>query len=126
MIQRFLEACPSFEKNWEEHRAQNGTDILYYIVLGDFAHHLLELHQNNQTETFPAIARAIEDLLLEGDSFVKEAASIGLLEAIQNVWANNEVDPELFYSYLLPISAKWWQSVNDFWNGKIKSVGEGL
>jgi len=49
-----------------------------------------------------------------------------LLEGIQNVWASHNVDPEQFVRYLLPESVKWWQSLNDFWNGKSKFVGEGL
>jgi hypothetical protein len=126
MIPLLLKACPSFQNKWDEHYAENGKEILYYVALGDFARHLLELYQQHQTETFPEVARAIEQLHIEGDHYVREAATIGLLEGIQNVWGNNDVDPEHFFRYLLPTSAKWWQSLNDFWNGKSKSVGEGL
>jgi hypothetical protein len=57
---------------------------------------------------------------------VREAATIGLLEGIQNVWSNNDVDPELFVVHLLPESAKWWLNLNDFWSGKARFIGDGL
>ena len=126
MILLLLEACPSFQRSWDEYCAKNGDEILYYIVLGNFADHLLELHQKHQTGTFPAVGRIIERLHVEGDDYVQKAASIGLLEGIQNAWGNRHVDPEEFSPYLLPVSLKWWRSLNDFWTGKIKFVGEGL
>jgi hypothetical protein len=113
-----VEACPTY-------RPEPENKDLLYVTLSDFARHLLELQKQNRTEHFPAIARVIKRLHIEGDDFVRRAATIGLLEGIQNVWSH-EIDPELFRPYLLPISAKWWQSLNDFWSGKSKFVGEAL
>jgi hypothetical protein len=109
---------------WEEHRREHGDDLLY-IALSEFARHLLVLQQTKQTNDFPAVAIVIERLHLEGDPSVREAATIGLLEGIQNVWSHS-IDPEIFAAYLLPESARWWQSLNDFWTGKAKFVGEGM
>ena len=120
-----LQACPSFQSGRQRYAKTEGQDLLY-VSLGNFADHLLELHQKNHTDEFPAVADAIERLHVEGDHYVIEAATIGLLEGIQNVWANKRVDPELFYPLLRPQSAKWWQSLNDFWQGKIGFVGDGL
>lgn len=114
-----MEACPSY-------RLPPDDQELLYVMLGDFAHHLLRLQQQSRTEEFAAVGRAIERLHIEGDLYVREAATIGLLEGIQNVWGNNDTDPELFVPYLLPESIRWWRSLNDFWSGKSKFVGEGL
>jgi hypothetical protein len=111
-----MEASPSYRLPTEERE-------LLSLMLGDFARHLLQLQQRQQTDVFPAAARVIERLHFEGDQYVREAATIGLLEGIQNVWGNQNTDPELFAQHLLPESAKWWQSLNDFWSGKIKFVG---
>lgn len=116
IIPMLVEACPSFHSEEE----------LPYVALGDFARHLLSLHQSHQTDAFPSVARVIEQLHIEGDQYVREAATIGLLEGIQNVWGNNEVDPELFTRYLLPESRKWWDELNAFWCGERRFVGEGL
>jgi hypothetical protein len=122
IIPLLLEACPSFQATWEEHLRQCDGPILY-VALGDFARHLVELYQRHQTEAFPAVARIIERLHVEGDAEVREAATIGLLEGIQNSWSDS-VDPELFLPYLLPESARWWRNLNNFWTGKSKSLGE--
>jgi hypothetical protein len=119
----FLEACPSFNEKLKEHRAFYEDDDLLYPELGEFAHHLVELHKANRTEGFPAVFEVVERLHLEGDAYVKEAATIGMLEGIQNVAGNSGVNPEEFFRYLKPESAKWWRQLNDFWEGQIPFVG---
>lgn len=104
------------------HAFYEGEGLLY-VELGEFAHHLVELHKLKQADEFPAVFEVIERLHLEGDAYVKEAATIGMLEGIQNVAGNSGVDPEEFSRYLRPESAKWWQQLNDFWEGKIPYVG---
>ncbi len=118
-----LEACPSFTEKWREHRAFYEDEDLLHVDLGEFAHHLVELHKSNRTGECPAVFEVIERLHLEGDAYVKEAATIGMLEGIQNVAGNFGVNPEAFSGYLKPESAKWWRQLNDFWNGKIPYVG---
>jgi hypothetical protein len=118
----FLQACHSFNERWEEHRAFYDDEDLLYVDLGEFAHHLVELHKTNQISEFPAVFEVIERLHLEGNAYVKEAATIGMLEGIQNVGGNSGVNPEDFSDYLKPESAKWWRQLNDFWNGKIPYV----
>lgn len=53
----------------------------------------------------------------EGDSYVKEAATIGLLEGIQNI-AGNRFDPKRFACWLKAESKRWWDKLNRFWNGE--------
>jgi hypothetical protein len=125
MIPLLLEVCPAFQPTLDEHRQYYGEEILY-VVLGDFASHLLQLHLQHQTESFPAVALVIERLHVKGNYNVREAATIGLLESIQNVRSGAGVDPESFGRYLLPVSLKLWKSLNDFWDGKSKFVGEGF
>ena len=53
----------------------------------------------------------------EGSPYVKEAATIGLLEGLQSEDNASAVEP-----YLLPESRKWWGKVNEFWeSGKLIS-----
>ncbi len=119
-----LKACPSFKSIYDvsEHKELD----LQYPLADDFAHHLLTLFKKRETSEFPAIAEMIECLHTEGDAYTKEFASIGILESIQNVWSNNAVDPEAFRPFLLPLSEKYWQSLNDFWEQKVPYVGYGI
>lgn len=118
-----LDACPSFTDKWTEHHAFYEDEGVLYVDLGEFAHHLVALHKADHTDEFPVVFAIIERLHLEGDAYVKEAATIGMLEGLQNVAGNSGVDPEEFSRYLKPESAKWWRQVNEFWEGKIPSVG---
>jgi hypothetical protein len=99
---------------------------LPYVVLGDFARFLLEAFQRNDETLLNKAAMLIERLHLEGDGYVKEAATIGLLEGIQNTWGDLGVEPEEFEPYLLPESRLWWKSLNRFWNKEIPHVGADI
>ena len=122
VIPLIVEACPSFRQVL----SQSDDKDLPYVVLGDLARHLLGMYRAGQTNEFCILCELVERLHLDGDPYVKELATIGFLEGIQNVWANNGEDPENFCRFLLPESRKWWIDLNDFWQGKIKHVGDGV
>jgi hypothetical protein len=118
-----LEACPSFREKWEEHRASYKCETLLYLDLGELARHLVALYHTGQIQEFPAVFALVERLHPQGDEYVREAATIGLLEGIQNTAQHNGLDPEGFVSCLEPDSAKWWQQLNEFWTGEIPYAG---
>jgi hypothetical protein len=115
-------ACPSFKDAWTEHLREHG-DESPYVAAGSLADHLLALHRANTTTSFSAVAAVIERLHVEGSPGVKEFATIGVLEAVQNVWSNKGADPNTFCRFLGKESQWWWQSLNDFWSGKVPHVG---
>lgn len=123
MIEQFeaipllVTACPSFIDGWDEHIKTHGHDLAY-VAASAFARHLFALYQAGKITEFPAVAVAIERLHIEGSPQVKEFATIGILEGVQNVWSNNNADPEQFQRFLGPESQRWWLSLNDFWSGK--------
>jgi len=97
-----LQACPSFEPYWKEYLAENydiGDEQLLYIDLAEFSRHFLNLFKTEETSEFPAIFKVVELLHTNGDHFVKEAATIGLLESIQNIFLNNQANPEVITKY---------------------------
>lgn len=81
VIPLLIEACPSYRE-----AAQKSEDAeLLYVEASNFARHLLQLYQQGRTDEFPAVAQVIERLHIEGDKWVRELATIGLLEGVQNV-----------------------------------------
>jgi hypothetical protein len=106
-----LEACPSFAAYEPES---------LYIDLGGLAHHLVELQRAGRVDELPAVFAVVERLHVEGDDFVKEAATIGFLEGVQNVALNRGLDPDAFRPYLGPESKKAWDALNRFWSGPPK------
>ena len=115
-------SCPSFRGEWNAHLAEWGNDVLY-IAAGAFAEHLLAMQICGAVSLFPMIAESIERLCKEGTPWVKEFATVGVLEGIQNVWANAGADPEGFGKYLMPESKVCWERLNTFWSGKAANVG---
>ena len=76
-----LAACPSFEDRWQEHLDWwEGEEAGLYNDLARFAHHLVELEKQGTTREFAEVFHVVERLHVEGDHYVKEAATIGLLE----------------------------------------------
>jgi len=116
-----VQACPTFAKGLNEHLAEYGGD-LPYVAAGAFAQHLLELQMEAKTSCFAEVGSMIERLHTEGTSEVKEWATIGVLEGIQNVWGHSSVNPNEFLKYLGPVSQSWWQGLDNFWSGKAPLV----
>ncbi len=120
MMELLIKACPSYESRWTKYIAQPEYDPeLVYVHIGDFADHLVHLFQQGNIAEFPSVFDAIERFHIEGDRYVREAATIGCLEGIQNFAGNNGVDPEVFFTFLNPESAKQWKALNEFWRNII-------
>ena len=96
---------------------------LPYIVAGDFARFLLDSFSKGDMETLSEGLDFIEKLHHSEFDKTRELATVGYLEGIQNVWGNNDVNPELIFDYLGAESKKWWFELNKFWNGEIKYLG---
>jgi hypothetical protein len=81
--------------------------------------HFLTLARR-ETASLPAVFAAIERLHVEGDYYVREASTVGLLESLQNPNLHeNGTTPEQFRPYLGPVSARWWEKLHGFWqNGE--------
>jgi hypothetical protein len=97
IVPMLIESFPSFTPD------EDNID-LPYVVFGDFARFALDLYRRSDVSQLQEIGKIFEKLHLEGDNYVGEAATIGGLEGIQNVWGNSGVDPDQFMPYLLPES----------------------
>jgi hypothetical protein len=128
VIDLLLEACPSYRPRWEAHRAEPDHEAeLLYVHLGDFAHHVVDLLARGDTTELPAIARALEQLHLAGDDHVRQAATIGLVEGIQNVASHQAgLTTKPLEEILGPETRRWWNSLQAFWAGAIPHVGADI
>lgn len=77
--------------------------------------HLWELHESGSAKALEAVGSAIESLLSDGSENVKELAVVGILEVIQNSWANNGTDPDGFARYLGSLGLRSWSELNKGW-----------
>jgi hypothetical protein len=88
MMRVLLATCPSFTPEWEaflEEWKDKADDLPLYLALSSFARHLIGMLDRNEVGDFPTIFQAVEKLHVEGDSYVQGAATVGLLEDLQNL-----------------------------------------
>lgn len=120
-----IAACPSFTERWSRYVSDPVYEAgLTYVDLGEFAAHLVELLRGETTAEFEAVFRVVEDLHIRGSSYVREAATVGLLESIQNIAGNSGLDPERFDVFLQDETRKWWRKLDRFWDGDATALRE--
>lgn len=126
MFDPLLEADPSFEKPWQTFIADyaDEPEPPLYVALWELADHLVERLRLGDVEGFDKVFEVVERWHTEGDHYVSEAATVGLLESLQNVLGGNDrkrgVDGVLasdFEPYLGPETRKWWDKLYRFWEG---------
>ena len=127
MLESLPVACPSFAPVWSELRATyhdtpEGPPL--YIALGRFALHIVKELQSGRTDELPAVFHTVELWHREGEHAVQEAATIGMLEALQNYLLARELDLNAFELYLLPVSRMWWDRLIRFWDGDVYALRE--
>ncbi len=118
MFDPLLAALPSFLESWREFEREwpeGGAERPYYLALGDLARHLIGLHAQGEAAQLRAAFEVVERWHTEGDHCVREAATVGLLEGIQNNCSHSPIDPEVFLPFLGPESRRWWDKLNRFW-----------
>lgn len=127
VVPLLLDACPSFADIWERIENENGPaddypERLHYVDAGEFARHLVNLHKGGEWDEVRRSFEVIERLHVDGDDYVRELATIGYLEDVQNVAGHAGIDHEEFVAYLGPESRAWWQGLNAFWSGEAPLV----
>jgi hypothetical protein len=109
-----LDACPGFAAIEAEISADGDSDPLY-VVLGRLSDYLVTLYQSGSDSEFRAAVNLIERMHTHGDDYVREAATIGLLEGLQNIAVSRGIDLAALRGHLGPESQRWWDSLNRFW-----------
>ncbi|HKO90043.1 MAG TPA: hypothetical protein VJU61_02760 [Polyangiaceae bacterium] len=117
MMQPLLHACPSFQADWGAFLDEWSEDEEkpVYLALGQLARHLISMLVADDAQGLERALSVVERWRLEGDAFVREAATVGLLEDLQNANLHDSTSPTDFERFLLPESLRWWRKVERFW-----------
>lgn len=122
MMESFIVACPGFAPTFDTFLTEwaEEPELPYYLALGDFSRYLIKLLENDQRNELSAAFKMIEQLHVDGDRYVREAATIGILENLQNTNLHGPTKPDQCLEFLGPVSLKYWCKVTNFWeNGTI-------
>jgi hypothetical protein len=118
MMAPIIAVSPSFVPTWKafvEEWQDDPDGLPHYLVLADLAVHIAQLIEEDAEAELQSIFQAVEDWHVNGDAYVREAASIGLLEDLQNSNVVGEDVPAQVLRFLGPESTRWWRKVQDFW-----------
>lgn len=117
MFEPLLLADPTSGDRWAMFREEHGSDeeLPLYLALGELALHLIEDLEAGNTARFDAVFDVVERWHVSGDPYVREAATIGLLEDLQNGHLHRGTHPQAFLRWLRPETLRWWGKVGDFW-----------
>jgi hypothetical protein len=96
--------------------------MLPHAVLSELADYLIDCLKNGETDGFEEIFEVVEGWHVHGDHDTETAATIGLLEDLQNLNRHDQTVPAHFLRWLLPETSIWWQRVEDFWSGKTQAI----
>ena len=88
---------------------------LAYILAGEFVDYMQDLVGVNEIELDKAL-KYIEKLHKDKHQCIKELATIGFVENIQNTWS--EDNKKIIYPKLGTKTKKSWDDLNKFWEGK--------
>ncbi|MBX9797626.1 hypothetical protein [Sphingomonas sp.] len=126
MFESMLLADPSFAPRWAAFCTEwaDETDPPLYLALSSLAEHILDCLGAGRTERFESVFAVVERWHVEGDLYVAEAASIGLLESLQNLAGGNRPRPATVEQWLGPESRRWWDKLDRYWagNGRARST----
>jgi hypothetical protein len=126
MMDVLLAASPTFAEKWDAFRREwaQDEDLPLYLALADYARHTIAFLEAKDDERLRRIFEAVERLHVEGDHYVREAATAGLLEDLQNTNLHRTTEPEQLRSFLRPESLRWWDRVDSLWKGDARALQE--
>jgi hypothetical protein len=117
MMPTIIAACPAFAATYDAFIAEwkDEPETPYYLILADFSRHIISFLDTGDRQKLHTAFETIEQLLADGDEYVREAATIGIVENLQNTNLHSSTEPEQFLDFLRPVSMRYWQKVEDFW-----------
>jgi hypothetical protein len=118
MMEPILKASPTFGPVWYAFVAQwegRPEGLPLYLALSDLAKHIATLFERGAESELREIFRIVERWLRDGDAYVREAATVGLFEDLQNTNLVGEQIPTRCLAYLGPVSLRWWRKVENSW-----------
>ena len=112
----FLPIWQEFKSDWENDETTAEEGLPLYLVLNDLARYTARLYSENRLQELCTLFLVAERWYLEGDNYVREAATVGFLEDLQNPNIVGNIDTECFIQYMGGKTKEFWDKVQNFWD----------
>lgn len=108
-----------FSKLWKEFTdewSNEPEDLPHYLLISDVVRKCSKMLAEGEKHNVDRVFEVVERWLVEGDPYVREAATVGFIEDLQNVNLHDGTEPRDFIQFLGPESSYWWTKVERFWS----------
>jgi hypothetical protein len=122
MFPLLIEACPSYQSDWNRFIAEYADDPepFHYIAITQFAQCLSRALAAGDQDTMRRVFDLLERFIVDGDADTQEAAVVGIIKNLQNASLHHGTAPADYVPFLLPETQRWWGRVLCFWtNGRL-------
>jgi hypothetical protein len=117
MLEPILEATPDFRPHWDAFVFEWGDNphhktkecLPLYLVISTLAKYLAEQLEAKNTKVFPDVFSTVENWLVHGDKYVRDAAGAGLLEDLQNPVHYKHRQPNDLKPWFGPLTLRAWE-----------------
>lgn len=118
MIEALVEAYPALRPSWVDFQSEWNSEAEppLYLFLADAVRHLISNLERGETSRFDALFGVLERWLIDGDQYVREAATIGFIEGLQNENLHHRTKPSDLIPWLGPAAKQSWDDVERFWS----------
>ena len=119
LFARLLAAYPRFNTQHDVFTTDWADDAegpRNHLLLADLARECSILLADNRRAEVREIFGVVEEWLLNGDKYVREAATVGFLAVIQNTNLHKGTEPDDFLPFCGPEALFWWKKVSRFWS----------
>lgn len=114
--ERFSCKVEEFLKEWRNDPGAAPDELPDYILMGELAGVVVSDIATRNHQASSTQFEVIERLHVDGDEYVRELATIGLLEAIQGHLKGERLKFDRVHDYLGPESRIWWDKLIRFWD----------
>lgn len=118
MFDPLLEADPTFQPIWEAFLGEWGaeSDAPLYLALSSLAKHMAAHLEAGRASSLDRAFEVVERWHIEGDHYVREATTVGLLESLQRIGSSD------FEKWMRPETMRWWKKLDAFWRGDVEAL----
>ena len=112
-FEAIIATVPPFRPRYQKFLAEwQGQRTPWYLVMGELAHYIVEMYEQESTAQYENLFSVIELVLQTADRELQNLIWVGLFENIQNIASHRCFGASVFRRWLGPQSLTAWDEVD--------------